>query len=299
MKINKHRRLGKIIQILERWAPLETSEVSQSLAHIFDISEAEIKRNVSNDLKFLRDEGELIPLYFNKFGELISREIEPEDGSFYRIKWQLRNQDGQHISGAHELNRYSSFIMASEDLQSKVYIRQGLGKSPQDWHFLYFDLNNELYHLAIPRSAVSSSDDTVEYAIGLCRSQSQYPENLKRDFTSFANSAPGKSHILISLKDPFISSMDAQAPIVIELMNNGAFNVSGTANKNSLEFIELPNSKAEDLLRYLSLFKDQTQTTHWTDMKEADGLNYREGSGKNLMAPLLLRIKESSGFLIH
>lgn len=298
MKVNKHRRLGKIIQTLERWAPLESSEVSHNLANLFGVDEQEIKRNVVNDLKFLRDEGELIALYYDKFGKLLSKEIEPEDGQFYRLKWQLRSQDGQSISGGQELAQYSSYIVASEDIQQKIIIRQGTGTNQDDWNYFYFDLNNDLYHLAIPKVVFAKSTQ-VEFALALCRTQGSYPKNIENDFVDFCSKYPNVPCILMSLKEPFLSSYDQEPPVIIEFLKDGSLNISGDANKNSLQFLELPQGKAEDLLKYLSLFRDKTQTTHWSDLKKEDGLEFSEGKGFGLKAPLLLRLKESTGFLIN
>lgn len=297
-KINKHRRLGKILQTLERWAPLETSEVSQNLANIFAVEESEIRRNVVNDLKFLRDEGELIPLYYNKFGELISKEIEPEDGTFYRVKWQLRSQEGQTISGSHELSQYGSFINASKEIREKLSIRQGMGNNPCDWYYFYFDLNNELYHLAIPKDVISSSNET-KVVIGLCRSQPTYPNDLERDFNFLSIKYPHASCILISFKEPFLSSADGHIPITIEFSCSGKIHLNGQENKNPLFFMELPEGKAKNLLTYLSLFRDKTQTTHWTEIKKEEDMQYRENSGRDLCSPLLLKLKENVGFLVQ
>ena len=298
MKVNKHRRLGKIIQTLERWAPLEVSEISQNLAISFGVEESDIKRNVNNDLKFLRDEGEVTALYFNKFGKLVSREIEPEDESFYRIKWQLREQGVTNISGAHELNRYSGHIQATPELEQKLKIRKGLGKNAEDWNYFYFDLNNELHHLAIPKQPLGSSQK-VSLALGLCRTKSTYPKEYGRDFIFFSANYLTIPHVLISFKDPFISSMDSEAPIAVEFLENGRFNIKDNSNKNPLQFLEVPQGKAKNLLTYLSLFRDQTQTTHWTDLKREEGLVYKGGSGIHLNGPILLRLKETTGYLIH
>lgn len=300
MKINKHRRLSKIIQVLERWAPIESSEVAQHLADIFGVDENEIKRNVVNDLKFLRDEGELIPLYFDKHGRLLGELIEPED-TFYRVKWQLKGQEAQSISGAQELIKFESYIEADEALRDKVSIRQGLDKAlsegSQDFHTLYFEINHEIYHLKIPRIPQRFKEIPI-LGLALCRSRSGYPGQIKEDFEIVKSSYPKIPFVLMSFNEPFLSSFELDAPLTLLFTQDNKVTFLNEVNKNPVEYLEIPPSQAKNLLSYLNFFRDKTQTRHWTDVKKEQGKDYQTGDAEDLNLPLLFRLKSTSGFLI-
>ncbi len=297
MKINKHRRLNKILQILERWAPLEASEVSQHLAQIFSVEESEIKRNVTNDLKFLRDEGELIALYYDKYGHLISHDIEPED-SFYRIKWQLRSSLENLISGANEVKKYQVYLKTTSGIEDSINIRSGLGKDPLVNHYIYFELNNELYHLSFPKNPFR--DQLVPYFIfALTRTKSSYPQNLELDFDLLEKAYPKVPALLMSFSDPFISSFDTEAPIILIFHENQSITFLNEHNKNAVETLEIPEGQAMNLLSYLSYFKDKTQTQHWTELKREEGRDFVTGNNKAIKAPFLFRVKETSGFIVQ
>lgn len=300
MKINKHRRLSKIIQILERWAPIESSEVSQHLADIFGVDEGEIKRNVVNDLKFLRDEGEVTPLFFDKHGQFISREIEP-DATFYRVKWQLKSLEDQWISGSQELIKFESFIEADEYLRDKVSVRQGLGpdlkQESSDFHTLYFEINHEIYHLRLPRLPQRHGDLPI-LGLALCRSRSSYPNGLKEDFEILNKSYPNIPFILMSFNEPFLSSFELDAPLTFLFSHDHRVTFLNEINKNPVEYLEIPFSQANNLLSYLTFFRDKTQTRHWTEVKKEQGKDYQTGDREGLTLPLLFRLKPTSGFLL-
>lgn len=297
MKVNKHRRLNKILQTLERWAPLEASEVSQHLAIIFSVDENEIKRNVINDLKFLRDEGELVALYYDKHGMLISHDIEPAD-SFYRIKWQLRSSIENLISGSNEVKKYQAFLQTTAGIEDRIKIRAGIAKETLVNHFLYFELNNELYHLSIPKEAFLN-EMTPCFILGLTRTKNSYPQKLSSDFELLEKAYPKTSCLLMSFNDPFISSFDTEAPITLIFHLNESITFLNELNKNSVETLEIPKGQAANLLSYLSFFKDKTQTQHWTDLKREQGQDFITGDFQQIRAPFLFRIKETSGFIIQ
>lgn len=297
MKINKHRRLTKIIQVLERWAPLESTEVSTHLANLFGVSEDDIKRNVVNDLKFLRDEGELCALYYDKYGNLISEDLEPDDISFYRMKWQLREQIDNRISGSLEINKYQSFITTDSKLESTMRIRQGIGKENEIYHYFYFELNHELYHLNIPKAAFKESNEPY-FCLGLTRTSGSYPKELKEDFELFQKTHPGLSCALLSYNDPFISGFDFTAPITIVFHLNGRIALLNKENKNTVETLPLPQGEVSNLLSNLTYFRDSTQTQHWTEIKKEEENTFLEGDLFDLKPPFLFRLKKTSGFIL-
>ncbi|MCR9206313.1 MAG: hypothetical protein NXH75_17155 [Halobacteriovoraceae bacterium] len=297
VKINKHRRLTKIVQVLERWAPLDSAEVTQHLCQIFDADEGDLKRNVGNDLKFLREEGEIIPLYFNKLGKLISVDLEPEGEAFYRIKWQLKESATQMISGANLLSQFQCFIECSDHLENDVRLKQGIGKSPQDFIYFYFDLNHELYHFQLPRAPHSELQDKGEsyLAISIARTTSQ-KENRQKDFQALQNLYPDLPCLLLYFNDPFLSSFESQPPITLLFKKGGDLELINEANKNEVESLEIPQSKASDLLSYLQVFRNQTQTQHWTELKAEE--SFRVGSQRSIASPFIFRIKETTGFVV-
>ncbi|CAM9899639.1 unnamed protein product [Chrysoparadoxa australica] len=297
LKINKHRRLTKIVQVLERWAPLDTNEITTHLSNIFGVEESELKRNVGNDLKFLREESEIIPLYFNKLGKLVSVDIEPDGEIFYRIKWQLRESSTEMISGAHLLSQFQCYINCSEDLESEVKLKQGLGKSPEDFIYFYFDLNHELYHFQFPRAPHSdlSDKDQAYFALAICRSN-ESEEKRAQDFLRLKKDYPDISLALLSFQDPFLSAYDEEIPILLLFRKGGTISFLADANKNTVESIEIQNEVASNLLNYLQFFRNRTQTQHWTEIKSDNGFNV--GSREDLHPPFLFRIKETTGFVV-
>lgn len=297
MKINKHRRLTKIMQTLERWAPMETSEVTQHLSEIFGVPDSELKRNVLNDLKFLRDEGELTSLYFDKFGKLVSQEIEPEDLQYYRIKWDLKNDDISSVSGYKEIRNFQSHIMVSEPFKDSIKVRKGLGSNPQEFHYFYFELNHEIYHINLPKSPITQKDEPY-LILSLTRTSSQYPETLKSDFKKLEALYPSIPLCLLSFNNPFISSIEDEAPITLFLQTNGLISIQSQKNKNLVEYLEIPEGKAKAMLKYLTFFKDKTQTQHWTKIQEKELEGFLTGDNENLKKPILLRVKENSGFIL-
>lgn len=300
MKINKHRRLTKIIQVLERWSPIESSEVAQHLANIFAVDEQEIKRNVINDLKFLRDEGEVTSLYYDKHGHLISKEVEPDD-VFYRVKWQLKGQEEEQVSGALETARFDTYIEADPSLINQVQIRQGLGSSlssPSEDNFtLYFEINHEIYHLSLPKRPMALGG-TPSLGLALCRSKPQYPKTMKADFEILKSSYPEVPFVLISFNEPFISSFETEAPLTLLFTGTNKVTFLNESNKNPVETLEVPSGQAQNLLQYLNFFRDKTQTKHWTDIKKEEGRDYRTGNMIDSTLPILFRLKSTSGFLL-
>ncbi len=300
MKINKHRRLTKIIQVLERWAPMEGAEVAQHLAHIFNVDESEIKRNVINDLKFLRDEGELSTLYFNKHGDLISQDLEPED-SFYRVKWQLREHKDQLISGAQELLGFDTHVIADESLKDQMSIRAGVGlalaQEGEHLHGLYFECNHEIYHLSVPKRP-QRPGGLPTLGLAICRTKAQYPKDMAKDFETLKNSYPDVPFIMISFNEPFLSSFELEAPLVLLFNHNDTVTFFNELNKNPVETLEIPSSQANNLLSYLSFFRDRTQTRHWTELKKEQGKDYQKGNLKDLELPIVFRLKTNTGFLL-
>lgn len=287
------------MQVLEHWAPLDTSEVTSHLSKLFSVPESDLKRNVGNDLKFLREEGEIIPLYFDKLGKLISLDIEPENENFYRIKWQLKESLTQMISGANLLQQLQGFVHAPEGLQGELKIRQGVGDNPQDFIYLYFELNYELYYLQIPRAPKTPSfmkTQTPYLELHLARSKDREKERIA-DFKKISKRNPDCASILFTINDPFLSSFEEEAPIRIIFHKEGNFNFYCSENKNPVEGLILPEGKAADLLSYLQFFKNKTQTQHWTDLKREE--DYIVGNQEEIQGPFIFRIKETTGFLIQ
>lgn len=296
-KINKHRRLTKIVQVLERWAPLDSGEITQHLCQIFDTDETELKRNVSNDLKFLREEDEIIPLYFNKLGKLISIDLEPESETYYRIKWQLKDSTTQMISGANLLSQFQCHIHCSEVIENEVRLKEGIGKSPENFVYFYFDLNHELYHFQLPRAPHSDllDKDDPYLVISMARSNSN-PDFREKEFSVLQAQYPTLPCLLLYFNDPFLSSFEGEPPLTLIFKKGGAIEFLNEGNKNSVESLEIPQSKASDLLNYLQFFKNKTQTQHWTDLKEEE--KFLIGNQRSLSSPFIFRIKETTGFVV-
>lgn len=296
MRVNKHRRLSKIVQVLERWAPLETSEVTAHLSLIFDIPENDLKRNVLNDLKFLRDEGELIALYYNKFGKLESIDLEPEDGSYYKIKWQFAQTQEQLISGASELAQFQTHIQATPGFEDLIKVRKGIGQNSLEFFYFYFEVNHELYHLTIPK-APGAPKDTPYFHLAISRTSSQYPQSMAQDFKKIQTQ--DIPLIFLSFNNPFISSFDAISPLKLTFRLNGSVSFESSQNKNTIQFREIQAEKLKGLLESLTFFKDQTQTQHWTQISKKEENDYLTGDKDNLKAPVIFKIKDTAGFILQ
>ncbi len=294
MKITKHRRLSKIMQILDRWGPIDTSEVTQHLAMIFGVDESEIKRNVQNDLKFLRDEGDAIPYYYDKLGNFLGENNPPEDGSFFKVQWQSAEKKDLKVSGLGELRNYKGDLLCSESFDKNISIRQGKGVSTPGVKYFYFDLNHELFHIALKFDYFDQSkDDLLHIGIGRSSTDRITPKQYApmKDLA-----APG---LLISLKDPFLSTLEEGElpPFLLTIHKDQSVSLKSHQNKNPLQSLEVDEQQVQKTLSELTFFKDKTKTQHWTDLNTEEE-NFIEGERSFLQTPLLIKIKSYSGFIL-
>lgn len=294
MKITKHRRLSKIMQILDRWGPIETSEVTQHLAKIFGVEEHDIKRNVQNDLKFLRDEGDAIPYYYDKLGNYLGENGQPEDGIFFRVQWQSAEKKDLKISGLGELRTYKGDLFCSDPFDKNISIRHGKGVSIPGVKYLYFDLNHELFHVAMKFDYFNQSKDDLLH-IGIGRSPSD--RITEKHYMALKGLAePG---LLLSLKDPFLSSFEdgVLPPLQITLHKDQSVSLKSHQNKNPIQSLEVNQTQLDKMLTELTFFKDKTKTQHWTDLNTTDQ-TFIQGERSYLQTPLLIKIKSYSGFIL-
>ncbi len=294
MKVTKHRRLSKIMQVLDRWGPIDTSEVTQHLAKIFDVEEAEIKRNVQNDLKFLRDEGDAIPYYYDKLGNFLGENAPPEDGTFFKVQWQSAEKKDLRISGLGELRRFKGDLQCSEAFEKNVSIRYGKGVPTPGIKYLYFDLNHELFHIALKFDYFDQTKEDLLH-IGLGRSSTdRITEKLYAPMNTLA--APS---ILLSLKDPFLSSLEdgELPPFLITIHKDQSISLKSHQNKNPLHSLEVNDEQVQKTLSELTFFKDKTKTQHWTELN-TENENFILGDRSFLKSPLLIKIKSYSGFIL-
>ena len=294
IKITKHRRLSKIMQILDRWGPIETTEVCSHVAKAFGVNESDIKRNVQNDLKFLRDEGDAYPSYFDKFGNLVAEFDPPAEGVFFKTSWQSTEKKDLKISGLGELRRFKGDLMCSPSFEKNIQIRQGRGADNPGIKLLYFELNHELFHLALSFDFFDNTKDDLLH-IGLGRS-SKERINEKQFSPMDQFSAPS---CLLSLKDPYLSSFEEGElpPFIITVHKDQTISVKCHQNKNPIKSKEISKEEAEDTLTELTFFKDKTKTQHWTDIKVEDK-DFLSGEQSYLNSPLLLKVKDYSGFIL-
>jgi len=294
MKVTKHRRLSKIMQILDRWGPIDTSEVTQHLAIMFGVKENEIKRNVQNDLKFLRDEGDAIPYYYDKHGNYLGENGPPEDGTFFRIQWQAAEKKNLKISGLGELRNYKGDLFCSAPFDKKISIRQGKGTSIPGVKYLYFDLNHELFHIAMTFDYFDQSKDNLLH-IGIGRS----PSDRITEKQYMALKGLAAPSLLLSLKDPFLSSLEdgELPPFLITLHKDQSVSLKSYQNKNPMQSLEVNEKELEQTLSQLTFFKDKTKTQHWTDLSTSEQA-FIQGERSYLQTPLLIKIKSYSGFIL-
>jgi hypothetical protein len=282
------------MQILDRWGPIDTSEVTQHLAQIFGVEESEIKRNVQNDLKFLRDEGDATPLYYDKLGNFLGENAPPEDGSYFKVQWQSSEKKDLKISGLGELRRFKGDLICSPSYEKNLSIRYGKGPPTPGIKYFYFDLNHELFHIALQFDYFDQSKDDLLH-IGLGRSSS--------DSISDKLYAPMKEldapSILLSLKDPFLSTLEEGElpPFLITIHKDQSVSLKSHQNKNPLHSLEVTEEQVHKTLSELTFFKDKTKTQHWTDLNTNDDL-FIEGARNFLQGPVLIKIKSYSGFIL-
>ncbi len=282
------------MQILDRWGPIDTSEVTQHLATIFSVEESEIKRNVQNDLKFLRDEGDAIPYYYDKLGNYLGENSPPEDGTFFKVQWQSAEKKDLKVSGLGELRSYKGDLICSDSFDKNISIRQGKGTATPGVKYFYFDLNHELFHIALKFEYFDQSKDDLLH-IGIGRSQS--------DKLSPKQYAPMKDlaapSLLLSLNDPFLSSLEdgELPPVLITIHKDQTVSLKSHQNKNPLQSLEVDEQHVQKTLTELTFFKDKTKTQHWTDINSADE-NFIQGERSYVQTPLLIKIKSYSGFIL-
>jgi len=294
MKVTKHRRLSKIMQVLDRWGPIDTSEVTQHLSKIFGVAESEIKRNVQNDLKFLRDEGDAIPYYFDKLGNFLGESAPPEDGTFFKVQWQSAEKKDLKISGLGELRRFKGDLVCSSAFEKNISIRYGKGTPTPGIKYFYFDLNHELFHIALKFDYFDQTKEDLLH-IGLGRSSTdKVTEKLYSPMKELA--APS---ILLSLKDPFLSSLEEGElpPFLITIHKDQSVTLKSHQNKNPLQSSEVDEEHVQKTLSELTFFKDKTKTQHWTDINTDDD-SFIQGDRSFLKTPLLIKIKSYSGFIL-
>lgn len=294
MKITKHRRLSKIMQVLDRWGPIDTSEVTQHVAQIFGVSESEIKRNVQNDLKFLRDEGDAIPYYYDKLGNFLGENAPPEDGTFYKVQWQTSDKKDLRISGLGELRRFKGDLKSSPSFEKNISLRTGKGTPTAGVKYFYFDLNHELFHIALKFDYFDQTKEDLLH-IGIGRSPSdKVTEKLFEPLKALA--APS---LLLSLKDPFLSSLEEGElpPFLLTIHKDQSVSLKSHQNKNPIHSLEVDHDQVQKTLSELTFFKDKTKTQHWTDLNTQDQ-EFVAGERSFLRTPLLFKIKSYSGFIL-
>lgn len=282
------------MQILDRWGPIETSEVTQHLSIIFGVEESEIKRNVQNDLKFLRDEGDAIPYYYDKLGNYLGENTPPEDGTFFRVQWQSAEKKELKISGLGELRNYKADLYCSEPFDKNITIRHGKGTPIPGVKYLYFDLNHELFHIAMKFDYFDQSKDDLLH-IGIGRSPSDRITD--RQYTALKTLAAPS--LLLSLKDPFLSSLEdgELPPFLITIHKDQSVSLKSHQNKNPMHSLEVNQQQLEKTLTELTFFKDKTKTQHWTDLSTSEE-PFIQGERSYLQTPLLIKIKSYSGFIL-
>lgn len=286
--------MTKIMQTLHRWGPLDLSEINHRLERAFDASSDSLKRNIQNDLKFLRDEGEIVTYYYDKFGNFISSELPPTGDSFYRIKWQTRENEHYQLSGLKELEQFKGSLLFNEEALTRIEIRQGIAKTDPAKRILYFELNHEMYHLSIQAPA-RDDQRKLFFEVGIGRlgndtfAQYQWPDD------------QNTPKAVLTLQDPFLSTLDnpMAPPISLRFYTNGTIDLLDHSNKNKPQSAEISQTHLQKILTDLTFFRDQTKTKHWTDTQNSrEEFETFEGSRQALKAPLVIRVQERSGFIL-
>jgi len=282
------------MQTLHRWGPLDLAELNSRLEVSFNAEPDSLKRNIQNDLKFLRDEGELVTYYYDKFGDFISMDLPPTGDAFYRMKWQTRENESYQISGLKELELFKGSLFLNPQAVPILEVRQGIGAQAPDKRLVYFELNHELYHLCISCPAKTSEKRKfLELGIGRTGSSSFKDHQWSTEIET--------AQVLLTLQDPYLSAIEAveKPPIALSFFSDGAIDLTHNTNKNLPKSTEITEKQKQAILSDLTFFRDQTKTKHWTDTKALaadDGL--KEGSRKNLMGPFILKIQDRSGFIV-
>jgi len=289
MKVSKHRRLSKIIEVLERWAPLETSEICQHLAIAFSVQETDLRRNVLNDLKFLLDEGELSALYLDKHENIVSRDLPPDEGSFYKIKWLPSNWNELPISGIKVLKDLRGDFYSSPSLLKSCDLKVGYKEEGLDFFKVSFELNHELHSL---RFNVGAKSDRARsfLKLGLGRGYFCAHDRGQQDQEKLA---------LLSLNDPFLSAFekDSGAPIEIEYFENRTVTIR-SRNKNDIYIEPLSPEQLSELIKQFTFLAHKTKTQHWTELtKKKEKLSPLK-QAETFTLPLLMKTKEGSGIIL-
>lgn len=294
-KITKHRRLSKILSIVERWGPISSAEIIQKLSALYSVAEKELRRNVQNDLKFLRDEGELVQNYYDKFGKFIGDEVEidEDDQSYKTIKWQTIENRLNLIPGLTELKKYHADLITLPDNQDILSIKSGKKRIDFAIFAFYFELNHELYHLEIDLSTFPNSPDSL-FQLILVRS-GRYGSDLLK----ILKQEPLPSAILV-LNDPYLSALTNKplGPLKISLHKSGKVHITDFGTKNPITHCTLEPHERDELLSRLTFHKNQTKTQHWSELKQSEEKKYNEGSANNISTPCLIRVRNYSGFIL-
>ncbi len=284
------------MQTLHRWGPLDISELNLRLEKAFSAPADSLKRNIQNDLKFLRDEDELVTYYYDKFGNFLSTDFPPDEDSFYRMKWQTRENESYKISGLKELELFKGSLIFNDPATPMLEIRQGVAKHTPGTNFFYFELNHDLYHLRIERPA-QDNQKTKFFELGIGRIGTD-------NFADYKwSEAEGQAKALLTLQDPFLSVVDdpQKPPLSIYFYSDGTFDLLDHSNRNSPQSVEMSTEQMHKILTDLTFFKDQTKTKHWTDsqMIEEEEQGSQVGARENLKAPFLIKIQNRSGFILN
>lgn len=289
MKVSKHRRLSKIIEVLERWAPLETSEICQHLAIAFSVQETDLRRNVLNDLKFLLDEGELSAFYLDKHENVVSRDLPPDEGNFYKIKWLPSNWNELPISGIKVLKDLKGDFYASPSLIKSSDLKAGYKEEGQDFFKVSFELNHELHSL---RFNVGAKSDRARSFLKLAIGRGDL-------FAKDIRQAEDDKQAFLSLNDPFLSAFEKNSvpPIEIEYFENRTVTIR-TQNKNDIFIEKLSAEQLSELIKQFTFLAHKTKTQHWTELTKKKESLIPLKQAETFHLPLLIKTKEGSGLIL-
>jgi hypothetical protein len=294
-KITKHRRLNKIVSVVDRWGPINSTEIVKKLSAVYGVPEKELKRNVQNDLKFLRDEGELVQNYYDKFGKFIGDEavIDEDDQRFKTIKWQTIDNRLNLIPGLSELKKYHADLITLPESQDILSVKSGKKIVDFGLFAFYFELNHELYHLEINLSTFSNSPDSL-FQLIIVRAGDYGSELIKS-----LQQEPLPSAILV-LNDPYLSAitMKPLGPLSLSFHKSGIIHIADYGTKNPITHCNIEAHERDELLSRLTFHKNQTKTQHWSELKHGNEKKYQEGSASSIQLPCLIRVRNYTGFIV-
>jgi len=294
-KITKHRRLNKIVSIVDRWGPVSPSDIVQKLSAAYGVPEKELKRNVQNDLKFLRDEGELVQNYYDKFGKYIGDDttVDETDQTYKTTKWQTIDNRLNLIPGLSELKKYQANLYTLPESQDILSIKSGKKRVDFGLFGFYFELNHELYHLEIDLSTFPNTPESL-FKLIIVRN-GDYSNDVMKLLKSEESPCA-----LLALNDPYLSALTHKplGPLTLSLHKSGNFHIKDYGTKNPISHCSLEAHEKDELLSRLTFHKNQTKTQHWSELKGAQEKVYEVGSQDNVKSPCLIRVRSYSGFIL-